>query len=118
MNIVLIQILIVIFIVFAVVSLLRRFLRKEISLLPALGWLGLWLAVAVAVLIPQTTEILARFLGVGRGVDVVLYLSVVFLFYLQFRTLLRLERTEQNITKIVRSAALKDFINQEEHKDE
>ncbi len=109
----LIQILIVLFVLLAAAVVVRRSLRGEIRLLQAAGWLALWAAVAVAVLIPRTTETLARALGVGRGVDVVLYLSVVFLFYMQFRTLLRLERMERSITAAVRAAALRDFMEDE-----
>jgi hypothetical protein len=45
---------------------------------------------------------------VGRGVDLVIYISVLILFYLIFRTLVRLDKIEKDITKIVREVALKD----------
>lgn len=109
MPILLIQLLIILFVIFAVGSVFRRLMKKEISRGVAAGWLVLWVAVCVAVLLPRTTEWLARLLGVGRGVDAVLYLSVVVLFFLQYRTLLRLEKMDHAITEAVRGAALREF---------
>ncbi|TAL19596.1 DUF2304 domain-containing protein [Patescibacteria group bacterium] len=113
MNFLLIQLLIVLFVSFAAVGVVRRFLRGELRRAAAAGWLALWAAVAAAVLAPKTTELLARLLGVGRGVDVVLYLSVVGLFYLQFRTMLRLEKMDRAITAAVRAAALGDLAREQ-----
>ena len=109
MNLLLIQYLIVLLALAAALGAVRRFFRGDIRRVQLLGWLALWTAIAVAVLYPRTTEVLAAFLGVGRGVDVVVYLSVVFLLYLQFRTWTRLERMEGEITAAVRAAALRDF---------
>ena len=69
----------------------------------------LWGGIFVAVLIPRTTEWLARTVGVGRGTDAVLYLSVVFLFFVQYRTLLRLEKMDHAITEAVRARALQEL---------
>ncbi len=109
MPILLIQFLIVLFVVFASVSVFRRLIKKEISHGVATGWLLLWLLICIAVLLPWTTEWVARLLGVGRGVDAVMYLSIVVLFFLQYRTLLRLEKMDHAITEAVRGTALKEF---------
>jgi len=60
------------------------------------------------VALPQATSWLAELVGVGRGVDVAIYLSVVILFYLTFRLFVRLEKIEHNITLLVREMELKD----------
>lgn len=88
---------------------IRRFSRREISLRRLLAWVVLWSAAAVVVLVPRTSERLAAALGVGRGVDVVIYLSIALLFYLQYRLFSRLDRIERDITKIVREQALTPF---------
>jgi hypothetical protein len=61
------------------------------------------------VLRPETATFLARSLGVGRGADVVIYLSVAALFYLQFRLFGRLEDHERQITALTRELALKNL---------
>jgi len=102
-----IQILIVAFVLFALSRTVVRY--KEGSL--TVGWLALWsavwVAVAVAAALPQTTIWFARLIGVGRGVDAVIYVSIIFLFYLVFRVFLRLQKIDHDITLIVREMGLK-----------
>lgn len=70
------------------------------------GWFLFWLMVIVAVWVPNFLTKLANILGIGRGTDLVLYVSVVVVFYFIFRIYVRIERMESNITKIVRDDAL------------
>jgi len=86
-----------------------RFRRGGLSRLQLLLWSLLWLAVVGVVLRPETASFLARSLGVGRGADVVVYLAIAALFYLQFRLFGRLEDHERQITELTRALALKDL---------
>jgi hypothetical protein len=115
MSLLLIQLLILFFVLFAVVSVFRRLVKKEISRGVATGWLALWVLICIAVLLPRTTEWVAEMLGVGRGVDAVMYLSIVVLFFLQYRTLLRMEKMEHAITEAVRRDALGEFEKEEKN---
>jgi hypothetical protein len=102
----------IILIAFAVLALLRAFMqfrKGNLNLAWLLFWLLFWAAVGIAVLLPQTTDMLAAFVGVGRGVDVVMDLSLIALFYLVFRLFIKLEKIERDITKLVRSISLKDL---------
>lgn len=86
-----------------------RFRRGGLSRLQLALWALLWISVAAVVLRPETASFLARKLGVGRGADVVVYLSIIALFYLQFRLFGRLEDHERQITALTRALALKDL---------
>lgn len=103
----LIQILLSLFIFFALIKIFGRYRSKEINASFVLFWCLFWLAVAVVVWHPEFSTNLANRLGVGRGSDLVLYVSVAVIFYLIFRLSVKLERTERNITKIVTALALK-----------
>lgn len=70
-----------------------------------LFWIVLWLAVGTAVLLPRLTSFLAAYLGVGRGADLVVYGSLIFIFYMIFRIFARQERMEKDISKIVEEIA-------------
>ena len=109
-----IQILIVAFAVFALSRAIARFRAGELGIKRLLLWLILWTAVAVAAILPQTTSWVAARLGVGRGVDAAIYLSLLFLFYLVFRIFLRLEKIEHDLTLVVREAGLKKSRDAEE----
>ena len=104
----LIQFLIIAFALFAIVGTILNFKKNKISLNGLIFWLLLWLIISIVVLLPQTTNFFAKILGVGRGTDVAIYLSIVLVFYLIFKIFIRLEKLEANITKIVKEIALKD----------
>jgi hypothetical protein len=57
---------------------------------------------------PATASYLANFLGIGRGADLIVYLSVVVIFYLLFKIFVRINKIEKEITKVVREDAIKN----------
>jgi hypothetical protein len=103
-----IKIILLIFILFVLSRIVWRFLKKEIHRGELIIWLIFWLLVALAVLLPQTTDLLAQKVGVSRGADLLVYISVLVLFYLVFRMLVKLEKIDSQITKIVREVALRE----------
>ena len=109
-----IQILIVAFVLFALTRAVQRFRARDMSLGWLIGWTVLWLGAGTAAVLPWTTEWLARLVGVGRGVDAVIYISIFFLFYLVFRIFLRLEKLEREITTIVRRLGLEEVEKEKE----
>jgi hypothetical protein len=46
-----------------------------------------------------------KLFGVGRGIDVLVYLSIIFLFYYIFRQSEKINKLEKQITKLVREIA-------------
>jgi len=65
-----------------------------------------WLAVGIIVWIPNSTNVIAQFLGIGRGADLIFYFSILILFFLIFRVYIKIEKIERNITKVVREDSL------------
>jgi small membrane protein len=80
------------------------------KLAPRLGffWLIVWLAGGTFVAFPDLASLLANFLGIGRGADLVLYLSILFMFGAFFSVYLRFRRLEEQITQLVRHLAIRD----------
>jgi len=64
--------------------------------------------VGIIILLPDTTSFLAELVGVGRGADLVVYLSIVLIFYIIFQMTIKIEKIERNITKVVRTVAMKE----------
>lgn len=102
------QILILIFIVFVIFKALKRLIKKEISVAFFILWLIFWLLVAIIDFFPAIIARLADLVGVGRGVDLVIYTAICVLLYVVFRYNLRINKLEQNITDIVRKVALNE----------
>lgn len=103
-----IQILISIFVLFALARTFRQWRQRRLSIVWALVWILFWVAVVGMVFLPNTTQVFADVLGVGRGADLVIYISLVALFYLQFKLFTKIESVEQEISRLVREVALKE----------
>ena len=98
------------FVLYAVYSVLER--KKE-GLLRFRGvffWISFWILAAIAVLRPDLTTIIANYLGIGRGTDLVVYASLAVMFFVLFRFHIKLEKINRQITKVVRQDALDDAL--------
>jgi len=102
-----IQVFLLLFIIFAFTRVWLRFREGTITIQAFLFWSGIWGLAALGILNPQFTTRIARLLGIGRGADVVIYASLVLLFYLVYRTNVMLENVRHEITELVRKLALK-----------
>lgn len=109
MSLLPVQFLILAFVVFALARAVSQFRAGRLQLAWLLAWFVLWGVVTVVALLPQSTTILANAVGVGRGSDLVVYVSITALFYLIFRLFVKIEDTQREITRLVRTLALKDL---------
>lgn len=100
------QIIILLVIAIIVLKSFRRLLKKELSVWLFAVWLFFWLLVAIVDIFPAVINRLADLLGVGRGVDLIIYASILVLFYLVFRININLNKTDRNFSKIVKEISL------------
>src|SRR3990167_7350800 len=103
-----IQIVLLIFVIFAISRVILRLKEKVLSTQMAFFWVLIWLAALVGILLPKTTTKIASFFGVGRGVDVIVYISLALLFYLVFRIYVMIEDLRHEITFLIRQLALQN----------
>ena len=108
MHLILIQIIVVAFAIYAGTRTLARFRKGTIGITELILWLLFWMGVGICILVPNITQRVAGVLGVGRGADAVSYISLVGLSYAFFRLYLRMRLMEQQITLLVRKLALKE----------
>ena len=111
---ILFQLLFILFSLFAIISVIKR---KREGLLGPKGmifWIGFWLLAVILVLWPNSTRVVANYLGIGRGADLVFYVSLVVIFYLLFKLNVKLESLGRDVTKVVRAKSLENekFKNQ------
>jgi hypothetical protein len=102
------EIISIVVIIFALFALSRSILRvkdKAISISEFAFWSFIWILVVVIALLPGITDFFTRPLGIARGIDVAVYISIILLFYLLFRVYVKTEQARQDITKIVREMA-------------
>ncbi len=102
-----IQYLLVLAMLIALSVVWKRLREGVIGFREAILWSIVWIAAGVVVILPETTSVLARVLGVGRGVDVAVYAGIVLLFFLVFKIFIHLDRLEAKMTELVRHDALR-----------
>jgi hypothetical protein len=88
--------------------------RRRMALRAGIGWMLLWSMGAVAVADPDLVVRAATLAGIGRGVDLVVYVAILVIFAALFLTYLRFRRLDEQITKIVRHLAIAEAPRQVE----
>jgi hypothetical protein len=86
----------------SLVNMVRGRGRLSVSIL----WLSLWCLAAVALVRPDTTIQVARWLGVKRGADLVFYCNVFATLCGFFLIYLRQRKVERQLTLLVREMAM------------
>ena len=70
-------------------------------------WLLIWSAVLLVIFGTPIIDALSKPIGVGRGIDLVVYISIMMLFYIIFQLHMKIDKLERNVTKLVRKIALR-----------
>jgi small membrane protein len=109
MEFTVIQGLAIVFALFALSRAILRFREHAIVLKELLFWAVIWIGVVLIAFVPGLTAFPARFFGIGRGVDALIYISIIVMFYLLFRMYTKIDAMERQITKVVRVVSLKDI---------
>lgn len=102
------SILVTIFVLIILYKLFKQKQNNRISFLSFIFWCILWLIVLLLFWQPEIASYFAFNLGIGRGVDLVIYLSILIIFSLLFKIFERLYKIERDITKLTREDAIKN----------
>jgi len=101
------QISAIVIILFFIFRLLSQKKKKEISANEFVLWLVFWLLAAAAIIFLKKIDQLVAALGFsGSGINFLIYLAVLALFYLVFRLRLNLAKLDDNLTEITRQITL------------
>ena len=87
---------------------LYRFFRGDRHRWGALVGMVLWSLATVAILMPELTTIAAVKLGIGRGTDLLVYLSAIGFLLAFFYFYQKCRRLESDLTQVVRNLAIDD----------
>ena len=101
-----IQILLIIFFLFAIVKVVGRWRAGGLTAGGLVGWLVFWLAAGVVVLLPNSTAYFAKIAGIGRGADLVVYVALAAVFFIIFKLMVKIELLNKDITKLARKISL------------
>ncbi len=102
------QIILSAIILFIIYRTIVSYRRNNITILFAVIWLTFWFLILLLLFQQNILIFVAHALGIGRGVDLAIYLSIIIIFYLIFRIFIEINSVNKKITKIVRHEALKN----------
>ena len=101
-----IQIIATIIILIIFYQLIKKIIKDKASLTRIIFWVLFWGISLIIIWLPkETIDSMGNIFGVGRGIDVLVYLSVILLFYFNFKQTERIDKLEKDITKLVREIA-------------
>lgn len=103
-----IQFLLIVFVLFAASRAYLRFKGGSLPFGAFLFWVCIWSFAAIAIFLPEETSKIARWAGIGRGADIIIYISISLLFYLIFRLHVMLENVRSEISSLIREISLKE----------
>lgn len=84
------------------------FVRLHNSVLDIMLLLALVSAAVTFIFFPGATNRIAHRLGVGRGADLVFYLSIVIFWFVILKLYVRIRQLEKIVTEVVRKDAMKE----------
>lgn len=102
----LIQILLVVFFLFALFKVVSRFKAGDLSSVGMAGWVIFWVLATAVVILPDSTSYLAKIVGITRGADLVVYVALAVIFFIIFKLMVRIEILNRDITKLTRKISL------------
>ncbi len=98
-----IQVILFLGLIFIGIYVYRRFRNAIIDALIIIAFIA---AGIILVLFPELTNKVAHALGVGRGADLVFYLSILFFFFIILKLYARIRRLEESFTKMIRENSI------------
>ncbi len=100
------QILLTLFALFAIIKTIGQYRRSQVSKYWLVVFTLLWAAVVLVTAIPHLSDMLAGYVGIGRGADLILYCAVVVLTYAVYRSIVRDQKLSAEMTSLVRAVAI------------
>lgn len=108
MKLILAQYILLIPVIILILSSIQKYHKKNIQTITLIGTLFFWFLIATIIVFPNITQIAANFVGIGRGVDLVVYLTLIAIIMVLVQVISRNIELEQKITQLARHMALKD----------
>ena len=107
MNIGPFQIAVLIIAVIHIARIIFLWRKRKIEVSIAIFWAMIWTAVLFIAFDTQIVNSISSAAGVGRTVDLAIYIAILILLYVVFQLNMKVNRLERQLTKLVREISLK-----------
>ena len=102
-----IQIIIIIFGIFALSRAVLRVKERQMAITAFFFWLGIWAVLIFLALFPSVLSKIANVVGITSGTNLLVIFGVMLLFYLIFRLHIRIGKVESDLSNLVTKLAIK-----------
>ena len=102
------QIIALALIAYFLVKFIRQKRKRTISASEFVFWMMFWIAASAAIIFIKQLDELVTAWGFSSGINALLYLAVLFLFYLIFKMRLQIAKLDQDLTEMNRTVSLHD----------
>jgi len=103
-----IRILILLFALFAWSRVVINLKTRKFSLIEFILWSIIWLSLIVVDIFPTILSTITRIFGTSSGTGLLVYLSIILIFYLVYRISSQIDEHRKAITKLTRHIAIID----------
>lgn len=89
-------------------SIYSSYQKKSMTPFGAALWILFWIAGLVLIWFPELIELIGSSFGVGRSIDALVYMSIVYLLYVSLNQKIHTNELKKEITLLNRKLALKE----------
>ena len=93
--------------VLMIIRVFYNYVMKEIQFGEFFLWLVAWSGLLVLAVMPWISTFFAEYVGLTRGTDLVVILSIILLFYINYGLYKKVDENQKDLTKLVRALSKK-----------
>jgi hypothetical protein len=101
----------------AIVWFVARYIKGKNALSTVILWSLFWIFVSVFALFPQISNEFAKLFGITRGLDFIIILVFVILFYTVLKMYFIIDKMQDNLNKVVKEVAISNEITLDDEEE-
>lgn len=103
--------------VIAIIWFITRYLKGKNSFATVVLWSIFWIVVSLFAIFPDISITFARLFGITRGLDFIIILVFVILFYTVLKLYFIVDKMQNNLNTLVKEVALNNEINVDDEEE-
>jgi hypothetical protein len=101
----------------AIIWFITRYLKGKNSFFTVFLWSIFWIVVSLFAIFPNISITFARLFGITRGLDFIIILVFVILFYTVLKLYFIVDKMQNNLNTLVKEVALNNEINVDDEEE-
>ena len=103
--------------IIAIIWFISRYFKGKNSFMTVVLWSIFWIIVSLFAIFPNTSSAFARLFGITRGLDFVIILVFVVLFYTVLKLYFIVDKMQNDINTLVKELALNNEISLDDEEE-